>query len=646
MSGLTAIPLTVIVSYNNIGAGVIDAGWLDAGMYKPGTPERGQGTGDKPAVTGSPSRFTLVSNTDKWADASTTNNGNNFISVGNTVTWNMTLAATPGFTFEDSPLLDGDFGWAMGAISATGKLNDDKQLEIVAVYPLTVRVDKQEGLRQQLENGGSGVHTTMSGNITVDAGGSITLDGNKTLDIRGNTLEIKVPIVGGANRTLTITGWGTVKVSASDLTGFTGTLEIDGNTTLEIDGVLVSGLKLGGWATVKAMKDLTLNGNIAIDGWDNGSINANFNTVIINGNISVGGNGALWLSVNDITVNGQVSGAGDVIVNGTGDFTITSKVEIDGMLNINIVGKFTNSGTIIALDGFYRTSTVFTNTGIIVSGRSVASSLQFNGNGGIRTTENGRRIENVWMVEPAPASLTETRPTFNVARFTQLDIFKNGTRSVNRWTTDRLGTTLPITGNYSGWGPLYAQWGAGLVILDMGVAETTDNYKAALWAINNGLFYAAPATGGVNFNPTGVLTRKDAAVVLARYSGSSEGDNRTMPSEVPPALAHLGAQHINAMIWANKAGIYGIWNPDGVVTRSQLATMMFRIKKATAPTDLSVLDKFDDADKIGGAADDVPAMVWAINNGIFGGAGSLLRPDAPADRKDFAVVLWRIEGRP
>jgi len=50
--------------------------------------------------------------------------------------------------------------------------------------------------------------------------------------------------------------------------------------------------------------------------------------------------------------------------------------------------------------------------------------------------------------------------------------------------------------------------------------------------------------------------------------------------------------------------------------------------------------------KFGKAADDVPAMVWAINKGIFGGAGSLLRPDAPADRKDFAVVLWRYEGRP
>jgi len=347
-----------------------------------------------------------------------------------------------------------------------------------------------------------------------------------------------------------------------------------------------------------------------------------------------------------------MTGRGNVEIDGVGNFTVNNKVDIVGNFRVLNTGTFTNNRSIQVIGTFHRqnsTATRFVNNGLVLAtGSQNVAFLQFNGNGGSFTAQDGSTVRAIRMIQPTPAPTTPpTRAIFRISDF-PATLFNRAGEQVARWTIDQRGQGNAITGSFSDNGPLFAQWGPAtpLVILDMGVGVNTDNYKAALWAIKEGYFYAAPATGGVNFSPNGTLTRKDAAVVMARFAGSREGDNSTMPSVVPPEMAGHRAQHVNAMIWARNAGLYGTWNPNGVVTRYELATMMFRHSKDPAPTDLSILDKFDDSDKIGKGQHDEVAMVWAINKGIFGGAGSLLRPDAPADRKDFAVVLWRYEGRP
>ena len=96
------------------------------------------------------------------------------------------------------------------------------------------------------------------------------------------------------------------------------------------------------------------------------------------------------------------------------------------------------------------------------------------------------------------------------------------------------------------------------------------------------------------------------------------------------------------MLWAYEAGLYHTANPNGVLRRFELATMMYRFVTKTlgAQPDLTVLNKYPDNGSIPAGPHDRIAMAWAVQNGVFGGETNL-RPMDNANRKDVAVVLWR-----
>ena len=92
------------------------------------------------------------------------------------------------------------------------------------------------------------------------------------------------------------------------------------------------------------------------------------------------------------------------------------------------------------------------------------------------------------------------------------------------------------------------------------------------------------------------------------------------------------------MEWAKRNGVSDGSNPNGNITREQLATMLWRY--AGSPAVEGSLDRFSDAGKVTGYATN--AMRWAVENGLIGGMGDgTLNPQGNTTRAQLAVILMR-----
>ena len=104
-------------------------------------------------------------------------------------------------------------------------------------------------------------------------------------------------------------------------------------------------------------------------------------------------------------------------------------------------------------------------------------------------------------------------------------------------------------------------------------------YKAVLWAVENGI--TAGYGSDTIFNPDGACTRGQVATFLWRAEGKPGMSHATNPfTDVKP-----GEFYYDAVLWAVENGItngYGsdtIFNPDGVCTRGQIVTFLYRAMK-------------------------------------------------------------------
>lgn len=81
--------------------------------------------------------------------------------------------------------------------------------------------------------------------------------------------------------------------------------------------------------------------------------------------------------------------------------------------------------------------------------------------------------------------------------------------------------------------------------------------------------------------------------------------------------------------------------PDEIVTRTMLATILYRIAGSPAVTGT---DTFSDTATDAYYTD---AVVWANANGIVSGYGNgLFGTNDPVSRQQIAAILWRYAGRP
>ena len=152
------------------------------------------------------------------------------------------------------------------------------------------------------------------------------------------------------------------------------------------------------------------------------------------------------------------------------------------------------------------------------------------------------------------------------------------------------------------------------------VAEYDWFYDYVAYVYANGLMDGVSAT---EFNPDGNMTRAMVWAILARIDGETvTGENWI---EI-------------ARTWAMAEGVSDGTDANGLITREQLATMLWRY--AGEPESDYSLSAFTDAASVSEWAE--TAMSWAVENGLITGVTeNTLVPQGSATRAQCAAILMR-----
>lgn len=158
--------------------------------------------------------------------------------------------------------------------------------------------------------------------------------------------------------------------------------------------------------------------------------------------------------------------------------------------------------------------------------------------------------------------------------------------------------------------------------------------EAVRWAAENGI---TAGTDSAHFSPDGICTRAQAVTFLWRAAGSPAPKSSAMPFIDVPA----GSYYYNAVLWAVENGITKgtndtAFSPDKTCTRAQIVTFLWRSQNAPA---VGISNPFTDV-----AASDyyASAVLWAVKNDITKGTGATtFSPDADCTRAQIVTFLWR-----
>lgn len=178
-------------------------------------------------------------------------------------------------------------------------------------------------------------------------------------------------------------------------------------------------------------------------------------------------------------------------------------------------------------------------------------------------------------------------------------------------------------------------------VLFVDVPENIWYYPAVQYAVSNKLMNGI---GNQKFDPEGAMTRAMLVTVLWRYAGEPRQGSNSF-TDVPNGLWYS-----DAVAWAAHNGIVsGIGNnrfdPDGKITREQMATILFRYSNSLGmiTSDRASLGSFPDGGKVSGYAKD--ALSWAVAEGLITGSASggkvYLEPQGNATRAQVATILMR-----
>jgi hypothetical protein len=157
------------------------------------------------------------------------------------------------------------------------------------------------------------------------------------------------------------------------------------------------------------------------------------------------------------------------------------------------------------------------------------------------------------------------------------------------------------------------------------VRESDWFYGDVEYAATHGLMNGVSAT---TFDPNGRITRAMVITVLARIAGVDTDVGETWYSA--------------AVEWGMTSGITDGTNMSALITREQLAAMLYRYAQTTGAPVVDEIDltAFADADNISDWAQ--TAATWASANGIINGKpGGLFDPQGNATRAETAAMLRR-----
>lgn len=130
-------------------------------------------------------------------------------------------------------------------------------------------------------------------------------------------------------------------------------------------------------------------------------------------------------------------------------------------------------------------------------------------------------------------------------------------------------------------------------------------------------------TSDTTFSPDLTTTRSMLMTILARMDGVDTTGGDTWYSK--------------GMAWAIAEGVSDGTNPDGTITREQLAVMLYRYAGSPAVSSASL--SFSDAGQVSSWA--VDGVKWAVANGVISGKGNnTLDAQGSATRAEVAQMLY------
>ena len=169
------------------------------------------------------------------------------------------------------------------------------------------------------------------------------------------------------------------------------------------------------------------------------------------------------------------------------------------------------------------------------------------------------------------------------------------------------------------------------------VTEANWYYDEVYYVWANGLMQG---TSAATFGPNVDTTRAMVVTILWRLEGEPASGYDMDYSDVAG-----GAWYAGAVRWATEHGIVngseGQFYPGGIVTREQLAAMLYRYAQykgydLTAGGDLS---GFADAGAVSGWAE--TSLAWAVGQGLIQGSANQIDPTGSAIRAQLAAILMR-----
>ena len=174
------------------------------------------------------------------------------------------------------------------------------------------------------------------------------------------------------------------------------------------------------------------------------------------------------------------------------------------------------------------------------------------------------------------------------------------------------------------------------------VKEIDWYYEGVKFAAQNELFNGTSPT---TFEPDGDMTRAMLVTVLWRLDGKPAPKSTNSFKDVPG-----GQWYTEAVAWASENGVVdgvgnNLFEPDGNVTREQIAAIMYRYagKKGYDTTKRADLSKYPDEGQVSSYAKE--ALSWAnaegLINGTNNGKGDVLDPKGSATRAQVSTILMR-----
>ena len=163
-------------------------------------------------------------------------------------------------------------------------------------------------------------------------------------------------------------------------------------------------------------------------------------------------------------------------------------------------------------------------------------------------------------------------------------------------------------------------------------------YDAVLWAAEHGITGGTDAT---HFSPDGVCTRAQAVTFLWRAAGSPAPSATAMPFTDVAADSY----YYNAVLWAMENGITvgtssTTFSPDLKCSRAHIMTFLWRSEKSPAA---GSVNPFTDVSAGAYYAD---AVLWAVKESVTNGTSSVtFSPDADCTRAQIVTFIWRTLAR-